>query len=132
MLFVGADADGTEGANQLILRIQPNEGASLAFQAKIPGSRRRLQEVRMDFRYGTSFASPPPEAYERLLLDVMLGDPTLFTRTDEVESAWRFITPILDAWQSAQHTPATYAAGTWGPTEADELLSRDGHRWRRL
>jgi glucose-6-phosphate 1-dehydrogenase len=132
MLFVGADADGTEGANQLILRIQPNEGASLAFQAKIPGSRRRLQEVRMDFRYGTSFASPPPEAYERLLLDVMLGDPTLFTRTDEVESAWRFITPILDAWQSSRIAPATYAAGTWGPTEADELLSRDGHRWRRL
>ena len=80
------------GANLLVLRIQPNEGASLAFQAKIPGSRRRLQEVRMDFRYGTAFAVPPPEAYERLLLDVMLGDPTLFTRTDEVESAWRFIT----------------------------------------
>ena len=76
-----------------MLRIQPNEGASLAFEAKIPGSRRRLQEVRMDFRYGTAFAVPPPEAYERLLLDVMLGDPTLFTRTDEVESAWRFITP---------------------------------------
>ena len=82
----------TGGANLLVLRIQPNEGASLAFQAKIPGSRRRLQEVRMDFRYGTAFAVPPPEAYERLLLDVMLGDPTLFTRTDEVESAWRFIT----------------------------------------
>ena len=88
--------------------------------------------MRMDFRYGTSFASPPPEAYERLLLDVMLGDPTLFTRTDEVESAWRFITPILDAWKVSEKAPATYAAGTWGPVEADELLSRDGHRWRRL
>ena len=74
------------------LRIQPNEGASLTFEAKVPGSRRRLQEVRMDFRYGTAFAVPPPEAYERLLLDAMLGDPTLYTRTDEVESAWRFIT----------------------------------------
>ena len=84
------DAEEAGGANLLVLRIQPNEGASLAFQAKIPGSRRRLQEVRMDFRYGTAFAVPPPEAYERLLLDVMLGDPTLFTRTDEVESAWRF------------------------------------------
>ena len=79
-------SDGAGGANLLVLRIQPNEGASLAFQAKVPGSRRRLQEVRMDFRYGTAFAAPPPEAYERLLLDVMLGDPTLFTRTDEVES----------------------------------------------
>ena len=94
------EAEG-EQANLLVLRIQPNEGASLAFQAKIPGSRRRLQQVRMDFRYGTSFASPPPEAYERLLLDVMLGDPTLFTRTDEVESAWRFITQILDAWDKS-------------------------------
>ena len=93
------EVDGHSGANQLVLRIQPNEGASLAFEAKIPGSRRRLQEVRMDFRYGTAFAVPPPEAYERLLLDVMLGDPTLFTRTDEVESAWRFITQILDAWK---------------------------------
>ena len=93
------EADGQVAANQLVLRIQPNEGASLTFEAKIPGSRRRLQEVRMDFRYGTAFAVPPPEAYERLLLDVMLGDQSLFTRTDEVESAWRFITQILDAWK---------------------------------
>ena len=78
------EPDGQSGANQLVLRIQPNEGASLTFEAKVPGSRRRLQEVRMDFRYGTAFAVPPPEAYERLLLDVMLGDPTLYTRTDEV------------------------------------------------
>jgi glucose-6-phosphate 1-dehydrogenase len=125
------EADGG-GFNQLILRIQPNEGASLAVMAKIPGSRRRLQEVRMDFRYGTAFASPPPEAYERLLLDVMLGDPTLFTRTDEVESAWRFITQILDAWSSDTTRPDTYPAGTWGPESADALLARDGARWRRL
>lgn len=126
------EADGT-GANQLVLRIQPDEGASLTFEAKIPGSRRRLQEVRMDFRYGTSFAVPPPEAYERLLLDVMLGDPTLFTRTDEVESAWRFITRILDAWNSPDaNPPATYLAGTWGPDEADALIATDGLTWRRL
>jgi glucose-6-phosphate 1-dehydrogenase len=127
------ESDGQIGANQLVLRIQPNEGISLAFEAKIPASRRRLQEVRMDFRYGTAFASPPPEAYERLLLDVMLGDPTLFTRTDEVESAWRFITQILDAWEhSDAPPPVTYQAGTWGPAEADDLIGRDGSRWRRL
>ena len=116
----------------LVLRIQPNEGASLAFQAKVPGSRRRLQQVRMDFRYGTSFASPPPEAYERLLLDTMLGDPTLFTRTDEVDSAWRFITQLLDAWDASEKKPETYPAGSWGPEAADALLARDGAKWRRL
>jgi len=127
------EEDGNGGANLLVLRIQPNEGASLAVEAKIPGSRRRLQEVRMDFRYGTAFAVPPPEAYERLLLDVMLGDPTLFTRTDEVDSAWRFITAILDAWERPDAAPpVTYAAGTWGPPEADALLKPDGARWRRL
>ncbi|WP_165069365.1 glucose-6-phosphate dehydrogenase [Paludisphaera rhizosphaerae] len=125
--------DGPAIGNQLVLRIQPNEGASLTFEAKIPGSRRRLQEVRMDFRYGTAFAAPPPEAYERLLLDVMLGDPTLFTRTDEVENAWRFVTSILDAWQQPDApAPVTYPAGSWGPPEADELVRRDGARWRRL
>ncbi|GAC1471159.1 MAG: glucose-6-phosphate dehydrogenase [Isosphaeraceae bacterium] len=125
--------DETRGANLLVLRIQPNEGASLAFQAKIPGSRRRLQEVRMDFRYGTAFAVPPPEAYERLLLDVLLGDPTLFTRTDEVDSAWRFITTILEAWERPDaRPPASYVAGTWGPAEADTLIDGDGSRWRRL
>ncbi len=119
------ELDGASGANQLVLRIQPNEGASLTFEAKVPGSRRRLQEVRMDFRYGTAFAVPPPEAYERLLLDVMLGDPTLYTRTDEVESAWRFITAILDAWQQPDAPPpVTYAAGSWGPEEADALIAR--------
>ena len=127
------EEDGTSGANQLVLRIQPNEGASLAFQAKIPGSRRRLQEVRMDFRYGTAFAVPPPEAYERLLLDVMLGDPSLFTRSDEVDSAWRFITQILDAWEKpGAPPPVTYPAGSWGPPEADALIARDGAHWRRL
>jgi glucose-6-phosphate 1-dehydrogenase len=127
------ELDGQSGTNQLVLRIQPNEGASLAFEAKVPGSRRRLQEVRMDFRYGTAFAVPPPEAYERLLLDVMLGDPTLFTRTDEVESAWRFITAILDAWQQpGAPPPVSYPAGSWGPEAADALIAGDGARWRRL
>jgi len=125
--------DGQSGGNQLVLRIQPNEGASLTFEAKIPGSRRRLQEVRMDFRYGTAFALPPPEAYERLLLDVMLGDPTLYTRIDEVENAWRFITAILDAWQQpGTPSPITYVAGSWGPEAADALIAADQARWRRL
>ena len=127
-----AELDGQIAGNQLVLRIQPNEGASLTFEAKVPGSRRRLQEVRMDFRYGTAFAVPPPEAYERLLLDVMLGDPTLYTRTDEVESAWRFITSILDAWQLPDAPPVNYVAGSWGPEQADALIARDGARWRRL
>ena len=88
----------------------------------------------MDFRYGTAFAVPPPEAYERLLLDVMLGDPTLFTRTDEVESAWRFITadPRRLAAARTHRRPVTYVAGSWGPPEADELLKADGAKWRRL
>lgn len=87
----------------------------------------------MDFRYGTSFAVPTPEAYERLLLDAMRGDPTLYTRTDEVENSWRFITQILETWQlESTPPPATYPAGTWGPTEADALIARDGARWRRL
>ncbi len=127
-----ADTEGAGGANLLILRIQPNEGASLAFQAKVPGSRRRLQEVRMDFRYGTAFAVPPPEAYERLLLDVMLGDPSLFTRTDEVDNSWRFVDQILSAWSRGVSPPVAYPAGTWGPPEADKLIERDGFEWRRL
>jgi glucose-6-phosphate 1-dehydrogenase len=127
------EGDGTGGANILVMRIQPNEGVSLAFEAKIPGSRRRLQEVRMDFRYGTAFAVPPPEAYERLLLDVLLGDPTLFTRTDEVDSAWRFITKIIDTWDRPDYKPpAKYEAGSWGPPEADALIAADGLKWRRL
>jgi glucose-6-phosphate 1-dehydrogenase len=127
------DTEEAGGANLLVLRIQPNEGASLAFQAKVPASRRRLQEVRMDFRYGTAFAVPPPEAYERLLLDVMLGDPTLYTRTDAVESAWRFCTAILDAWARPEAPPPVpYAAGTWGPEEADALIVGDHTSWRRL
>src|SRR5262249_8736106 len=128
-----SDSEGQGGANQLVLRIQPNEGASLTFEAKVPGSRRRLQEVRMDFRYGTAFAVPPPQAYERLLLDVMLGDPTLYTRTDEVESAWRFITTILDAWQQPDAPPpVTYVAGSWGPQAADSLIATAETGWRWL
>jgi glucose-6-phosphate 1-dehydrogenase len=127
-----SEEPGPVEANQLVLRIQPNEGTSLQFQAKVPGSRRRLQEVWMEFRYGTAFAAPPPEAYERLLLDVMLGDPTLFTRIDEVESAWQFITPILDAWAESVVEPQFYHSGSWGPAAADALVAHDGMHLRRV
>jgi glucose-6-phosphate 1-dehydrogenase len=127
------DNEANAGANLLVLRIQPNEGASLAFQAKIPGSRRRLQEVRMDFRYGTAFAAPPPEAYERLLLDVLLGDPSLYTRTDAVEAAWKFVDPILQAWAAPEAgRPLDYPAGTWGPEAAEKLTEGTETEWRRL
>jgi glucose-6-phosphate 1-dehydrogenase len=117
----------------LAIRIQPDEGISLRFDAKVPGPTMTLRPVTMDFRYGSTFGGSGPEAYERLILDAMLGDPTLFARADEVSAAWRFITPILEDWAKAPppHFP-NYAAGTWGPPEANELVERDGRAWRRL
>jgi glucose-6-phosphate 1-dehydrogenase len=122
------------GPNVLVIRIQPDEGISLRIQAKRPGGAVRVEPVKMDFHYGTSFGTASPEAYERLLLDAMSGDATLFARRDEVEGAWRFIDLIEHAWHSDEETPplCEYAAGSWGPNEADELLERDGHAWRRL
>jgi glucose-6-phosphate 1-dehydrogenase len=120
--------------NVLVVRIQPDEGISLRMQAKIPGTSLRVEPVKMDFHYGTSFGKASPEAYERLLLDAMSGDPTLFARRDEVEEAWTFIDPIEEAWHAAKNLPPLYfyPAGSWGPEEADALLARDGHTWRRL
>jgi len=119
--------------NNLTIRIQPDEGISLRFEAKLPGQLTRLRSVNMDFRYSTSFGMQPPEAYERLLLDCMLGDSTLFTRGDEVETAWEFVDNIRQGWQS-EPAPAfpNYAAGTWGPEAANKLLAADGRAWRRL
>jgi len=130
-LYEAQNVHGDQGANHLILRIQPDEGASLFFQAKVPGSRRRLQEVHMDFGYSGTFAGPPPEAYERLLLDVILGDQSLFTRIDFVQNSWKFVTNIIDTWESQDIRPLPYAAGTWGPAESDQLLALDGFRWRK-
>ncbi|MFZ2642417.1 MAG: glucose-6-phosphate dehydrogenase [Verrucomicrobiia bacterium] len=133
-LFAGdGDASLPPNANLLALRIQPDEGISLAFEAKVPGMRVRLQPVKMDFRYGSSFGQQPAEAYERLLLDAMLGDSTLYTRADEVEHAWRFVDSIIAGWQQAP-PPAfpNYAAGSWGPAEADRLMEGTGAKWRRL
>ena len=120
--------------NVLVIRIQPDEGISLRMQAKMPGTSFRIEPVKMDFHYGTSFGKASPEAYERLLLDAMSGDATLFARRDEVEEAWAFIDPIEEAWHAKKDAPPLcfYPAGSWGPEEADELLARDGRTWRRL
>ena len=121
------------GHNVLVIRIQPDEGISLRMQAKMPGTSFRIEPVKMDFHYGTSFGKASPEAYERLLLDAMSGDATLFARRDEVEQAWAFIDAIEEAWAAASAPELfEYPAGSWGPEEADELLARDGRTWRRL
>jgi glucose-6-phosphate 1-dehydrogenase len=116
--------------NTLVLRIQPDEGITLRFGAKVPGQEFRVRSVSMDFSYGAAFLEEAPEAYERLLLDAMVGDPTLFIRADEVEQAWRIVQPLLDAFAEGRPPLVTYEAGTWGPSEADALLAWDGHRWR--
>jgi glucose-6-phosphate 1-dehydrogenase len=130
-LFDSAGAGPT--ANQLILRIQPNEGADFRFEVKAPGSGMRSRPVDMDFSYDESFGEPSDEGYVRLLADAMLGDPTLFTRSDEVEAAWRLYTPLVELieqqpWQLPVYP---YEARTWGPAAADSLLARDGLLWRR-
>ena len=118
--------------NLLVLRIQPDEGISLRFGAKVPGTRGDVRPVNMDFRYGSSFGIDPPEAYERLLLDAMLGDPTLFTRWDSVEAAWALLTPVLEGWAEGLVPLQTYEAGTWGPEAAGDLIERDGRQWHRM
>jgi glucose-6-phosphate 1-dehydrogenase len=115
--------------NLLLIRIQPDEGTTLKFGAKVPAPGLRLRAVNMEFLYGASFIAQSPEAYERLLLDVMRGDQTLFTRRDEVETAWGLLSGVLDAWSQAPDVPI-YPAGGWGPEQSDQLMARDGRRWR--
>jgi len=132
-LLIFQSAAQQTSPNVLTMRIQPNEGISLRFEAKMPGPDLRTRTVDMDFSYGSSFGMATADAYNRLLLDCMLGDQTLFTRADEVEEAWRVVTPALAAWE-APADPASvpqYEAGTWEPKEAEHLLNRDGRRWRR-
>jgi glucose-6-phosphate 1-dehydrogenase len=127
------ESQGSVGVqpNQLVLTMQPNEGVSLSLGAKIPGSRMRIRPVNMEFLYGTAFLSQSPEAYERLILDAMRGDATLFTRDDEVEAQWRIIDPILESWGNGEPPLVEYAAGSAGPAEADRLLD-PGDKWRAI
>jgi glucose-6-phosphate 1-dehydrogenase len=118
--------------NVLAIRIQPDEGISMRFNSKVPGEGMRIRTVNMDFRYGQAFGAEPPEAYERLLLDAMIGDATLFTRADEVDTAWRLVTEILQGWDEMPADPAFYEAGSWGPDAAEKLITADGRHWRRL
>jgi glucose-6-phosphate 1-dehydrogenase len=117
------------GNNQLVVRVQPDEGVTLKFGSKVPGSVMEVRDVSMDFLYGEQFTESSPEAYERLLLDVLLGDATLFPRNAEVEASWRVIDPLEEFWTGT--TPHFYRAGEWGPRAADEMLAAEGRRWRR-
>ncbi|MGK2309182.1 glucose-6-phosphate dehydrogenase [Cutibacterium sp. V947] len=119
------------GTNAVVLRIQPDEGVTLRFGAKVPGTQMEIRDVTMDFAYGSSFTEASPEAYERLILDVLLGDPPLFPRHEEVELAWKILDPMLDFWAGSDTAPYDYPAGSWGPSEADEMIARDGFVWRR-
>jgi glucose-6-phosphate 1-dehydrogenase len=130
---LGFGQDGSIGArpNQLVLTLQPDEGVALSLNSKIPGTRMLLRPVKMEFLYGATFLSQSPEAYERLLLDAMRGDATLFTRGDEVEAQWRLVDPIVRAWGTAPGPLPQYPAGSHGPAEADSILQR-GHAWRSI
>ena len=118
------------GANALVVRVQPDEGVTVRFGSKVPGTAMEVRDVTMDFAYGESFTESSPEAYERLILDVLLGDPPLFPRHEEVELSWEILDPAIEHW-ARQGPPESYPAGTWGPKSADEMLARDGRTWRR-
>ena len=119
------------GQNALVIRVQPDEGVTVRFGAKVPGTSMELRDVNMDFAYGGAFVESSPEAYERLLLDVLLGDPPLFPQHEEVELSWQILDPILEYWEREGDKPDTYEAGTWGPQSAVEMLARSGRVWRR-
>ncbi|MBB5084305.1 glucose-6-phosphate dehydrogenase [Nonomuraea endophytica] len=125
--------DDTEilGQNALVIRVQPDEGITVRFGSKVPGTAMEVRDVSMDFAYGESFMESSPEAYERLLLDVMIGDPPLFPHQREVELSWKILDPIEEFW-ATQGQPEDYPAGSWGPPSADEMMARDGRVWRRL
>jgi glucose-6-phosphate 1-dehydrogenase len=127
--FARDDTEGLE-PNVLVVRVQPEEGLSLKIGAKVPGSGFEVSSVNMDLLYGTAFLEEAPDAYQRLLLDLLLGDPTLFIRADEAEGAWKILDPVMRHW-SENRDVSPYPAGTWGPEEADALLAHDGREWRR-
>lgn len=133
LALFGAQNMAGDAPNRLVLNIQPDEGITLTFGAKVPGPDNKLKSVKMDFSYAEAFGSSTPEAYERLLLDCMQGDATLFTRSDEVLEAWKFIDGVMQAWnaQPARKLPQ-YAPGSWGPDENDKFIAEHGHRWRDM
>jgi glucose-6-phosphate 1-dehydrogenase len=118
------------GQNALVIRVQPDEGVTIRFGSKVPGAGMQVRDVTMDFGYGHAFTEASPEAYERLILDVLLGDPPLFPRHEEVELSWKILDPIEAFW-ATQGQPEQYAPGSWGPASADALMTRDGRSWRR-
>jgi glucose-6-phosphate 1-dehydrogenase len=121
--------------NAIVFRIQPDEGATIRFGSKVPGSAMEIRDVNMDFAYGGSFTESSPEAYERLILDVLLGDPPLFPQNTEVELCWKILDPILEHWAEKDAKRRAridqYAPGNWGPESAHAMLARDGRQWRR-
>jgi glucose-6-phosphate 1-dehydrogenase len=118
------------GSNALVIRVQPDEGVTLRFGAKVPGTAMEVRDVTMDFGYGHSFTESSPEAYERLILDVLLGDPPLFPTREEVELSWKILDPVIDHW-AGKGRPEPYPSGSWGPPSADAMMARDGRTWRR-
>jgi len=118
------------GANALVIRVQPDEGVTIRFGSKVPGTSMEVRDVTMDFGYGHAFTESSPEAYERLILDVLLGDPPLFPRQEEVELSWKILDPIMASW-ATDGSPEAYRSGTWGPASADAMMARDGRSWRR-
>jgi glucose-6-phosphate 1-dehydrogenase len=126
------DSTATEelGQNALVIRVQPDEGITMRFGSKVPGNTMEVRDVTMDFGYGHAFTESSPEAYERLILDVLLGEPSLFPMNEEVELSWQILDPVLNNW-AKQGAPEGYAPGTWGPSSADQMLTRTGRHWRR-
>ena len=114
-----------------MIRVQPDEGVTIRFGSKVPGAGMQVRDVTMDFGYGHAFTEASPEAYERLILDVLLGDPPLFPRHEEVELSWKILDPIEDYWASQKKPLEQYAPGSWGPPSGDALMARDGRVWRR-
>lgn len=129
-LRLGSTATEVLGQNALVIRIQPDEGVTIRFGSKVPSTAMEVRDVTMDFGYGHAFAESSPEAYERLILDVLLGEPPLFPRHEEVELSWQILDPVTAHWEHAGK-PDQYPAGTWGPESADEMMRRDGRVWRR-
>ena len=116
--------------NVIVFRIQPDEGMTVRFGSKVPGTALEVRDVNMDFAYGETFTEASPEAYERLILDVLLGDPPLFPHHTEIESQWKILDPVLERWAN-RGKPEQYASGGWGPKSAYDMMTRDGRMWRR-